>query len=115
MHGRGGGPWGEVLERIEGRWQEGIIADVGRRRDRSQRNAAPLGQLRALHAALAPVDRAASGALAAARGLGGAAVHREVGQIQADHLVVASRQASRSRSTRPAGSTRRDAGAAWWP
>ena len=59
----------KVLERIEGGRQQGVIADVGRRRDRGQRNAATLGQLRALQAALAAVNGAATGALTSADGL----------------------------------------------
>jgi hypothetical protein len=88
MHRHLGRQRGEVLERIEGGRQQGVIAGVGRRRDRGQRNAATLGQLRALQAALAPVDRAATGALTTAGRLGGASIDAHVGQVQTDHLVV---------------------------
>ena len=86
-----GDPFGqrlEVLDRVEGGRQQGVVDGVGRRGHRRDRNAGAVGQLGAFQAAFAPVDRAAPGALPAARGLGGAAVHGQVGQVQADHLVV---------------------------
>jgi hypothetical protein len=53
-----------------------------------QRDAARLHGDRALEALLAPVHRAGPGDLAAAGGLGDAAVHRQMLQLQAEQLVV---------------------------
>lgn len=61
---------------------------VGPCGDQADRDAARVGGERALQALLPAVDRGPACALAAARGLGDAAVDGYLGQLQADHAVV---------------------------
>src|SRR5215216_5926046 len=53
-----------------------------------ERDATPIHDRRALDAPFAPVHRAPAGLLTSARGLGDAAVYRQVAQQQADESIV---------------------------
>ena len=68
--------------------QQPIVTVVGRGRHRRQREATGLHGHRALQPLLAPVCRTGPGDLAAAGRLGGAAVHRQLRQLQAEQLVI---------------------------
>jgi hypothetical protein len=61
---------------------------VGRGRHRRQRDAAGLDGDRAFQPLFAAVQGAGPGGLAAAGRLGGAAVHRQLLQLQAEQLVI---------------------------
>ena len=67
--------------------QRRVVA-VGSGRDQVQRDAAAFGHHRALEPLLAPIHRRAAGDLAPARGLGDAAIDRQVLELQPDHPVV---------------------------
>ena len=56
---------------------------------------------RPFRALLAPVDRAAAGDLAPARGLGDRPVDRQIVEVQADHLVVAGQRGPQHLLTDP--------------
>jgi hypothetical protein len=65
-----------------------MVDGVGRGGHRGDRNAGAVGELGTLHAALGPVHRVGAGAFTTAGRLGGAAVHGEVREVQADRLVI---------------------------
>jgi hypothetical protein len=83
-----GGQRTDRTDGVQGRREQAVIAVVGRGRQRRQRDAGRLDRDRALEALLAAVHGAGSGDLAAAGCLGGAAVHRQLLQLQAEQLVI---------------------------
>jgi len=88
VHGR---PLGQRTNRVQGIERDGqqaVVAAVGRRGDDAKRDAVALHHQGSLATALAAVDRAWAGNLAAARRLGDAAVHDQVVKLQADEAVI---------------------------
>ena len=83
-----GGQRPDHLQGVQGRGQQPIVTAVGRGRHGGQGDAARLDGHRALHPLLAAVDRAWPGHLAAAGRFGGAAVHGQLLQRQAEQLVI---------------------------
>jgi hypothetical protein len=94
VHHRLGGQRADPSDGVQGR-QQPVVAVVGWGGHRGQRHAIGLDGDRALEALLAAVDRARAGGLAAAGCLGGAAVHRQVVQAQAEQVVVGGLYSSR--------------------
>jgi hypothetical protein len=78
----------ELVQPGQRRPQQRRVVPVGPGGDQVQGDAGPVGRDGALEPLFAPVHRRASGRLAPARRLGGAAVHGHVLQLQADHPVV---------------------------
>jgi hypothetical protein len=89
LHHRPGRQRAENGRGVQGRGQQPVVAAVGRGGDRAQRDATRVGEDRAFQPLLAAVHRAGPGNLAAAGRLGGAPVHRQLLQLQAEHAVVA--------------------------
>ena len=77
-----------VRSGLQGGGQQRGVVPVGARAGDAQRDAVVLGGHRAFQAALAPVHRGRPSALAAAGRLGDAPIHRHVGKLQADDLVI---------------------------
>ena len=105
----------EPVQGVQRGGQQPVVASVGAGGDRAQRDAAGLHAHRALGGLLAAVDRAGAGNLATAGRLGGAAVHDQVLQLQAELAVVGAQGSRCSWSMTPTRSTRRDGGAACAP
>jgi hypothetical protein len=92
VHHRLGGQRPDRGEGVQRHRQQPVVAVVGRGRHRPQREATRLGDHRALEALLAAVYRAWAGGLAAAGRLGGAAVHGQLLQLQAEQPVVGAKR-----------------------
>ena len=82
------GQGAERRQGLEGSCEQPVVATVGRRGYRAQRDAVGLDRDRAFAALLGTVDGAWTGGLAAAGRLGDAAVDGEMGQLKAEHTVV---------------------------
>jgi hypothetical protein len=72
----------------QGGFKQGRVVIVGPGGDHVQRDPFPVTGDRPFRALFAPINRAAPGHLATARRLGDRPVHRQVVQLQPDHLVV---------------------------
>ena len=93
VHHRPGGQHTEHGDRVQGRCQQPVVTAVSRSRDRTQRDAAGVGDDRALQALLAAVHRTGPGDLATAGRLGDAPIHRQLLQFQTEHPVVGGQHA----------------------
>jgi hypothetical protein len=104
VHHRPGGQHPDHAWGIQRGRQQPVVATVGWRRHRTQRDAIRVGEDRTLQALLAAVDRAGPGDLPAAGRLGDAAVHRQVVQFQAEQPVVGAKH----RALKPVGKAQGD-------
>src|SRR5215208_5666608 len=84
-------PFWQLSERsqgVKGLTQKRRVVAVRWSSDGSERDAPPVHDRGALETSFAPVHRAPTRFLPSARGLGDAAVHRQIGQLRADETVI---------------------------
>src|SRR5215207_10914001 len=88
MHARPIRQLSERSQGVEGCLQQRRVVMIGRGDYGPKWDASRVHHRRAFDAPFCPIHRASSRFLAAARGLGEAAVHRQVGQLEADETIV---------------------------